>query len=97
MSADGIGVDQTPRESFMVLASAERRGPVARLKASRQAKAERGDYAGGRPAFGYEAVGGGLVVYEPEAKIVRHVFMRLRADAQRLNAEWIAKGRPFVR
>lgn len=35
LSADGIGVDQTTRELFMVLASAERRNLVARMKAGR--------------------------------------------------------------
>jgi site-specific DNA recombinase len=80
LSADGIGVDQTTRELFAVLASAERRNLVARLKAGRAAKAAAGGYSGGRPAYGYEAVGGGLVVYEAEAKVVRQIFLWVSRD-----------------
>lgn len=80
VSADGIGVDQTTRELFMVLASAERRSLVSRLKAGREAKAQRGGYAGGRPKLGWRAEGGELVVDDLAARVVRGIFLHVAKD-----------------
>lgn len=68
------------REVMHAMAAEQRRQLVARLAASRRAKAERGGYAGGRPAFGYEAEGGELRIYEPEAQVVRWIFERVARD-----------------
>ncbi len=68
------------REVMHAMAAEQRRQLVARLAASRRAKAERGGYAGGRPPFGYEAEGGELRVYESEAQVVRRIFERVARD-----------------
>lgn len=75
MSADGLGVDQTTREIFAVMASAERRNLVARMRGGRQAKAARGGYAGGQPMLGYKAVSGELVVDTEAAVVIGAIFM----------------------
>ena len=63
-----------------------------RTAMGREAKAEQGGYAGGKPPIGYRAENGKLVVVPEEAEIVREVFaMRkegytLMAIADELNA-----------
>lgn len=46
----------------------------ARTKMGREAKANAGGYAGGKPPLGYKSVNGELVIVPEEAEIVRKVF-----------------------
>jgi DNA invertase Pin-like site-specific DNA recombinase len=59
------------------LSEFEKRQLVARLVAAREAKASAGGYAGGRPAFGYEARGGQLHPKPAEAEVVRWIFRQV--------------------
>lgn len=52
----------------------DRENIVQRTTMGRNAKAAQGEYAGGRPPFGYKATPEGLIVEEKEAEIVRVIF-----------------------
>lgn len=54
-----------------------------RTKMGRDAKAQKGGYAGGKPPLGYKALNGELVVVPEEAEIVRLVF-KLRSEGETL-------------
>lgn len=60
----------------------------ARTAMGREAKAEKGGYAGGKPPLGYTSIDGELVVVKSEAEIVQLVF-ELRGDG--LTMSGIAK------
>jgi site-specific DNA recombinase len=68
------------REMLHVLASADRRRIVRRLREGRETKARRGEYAGGRPPFGYEARRGALHPVASEVEVVREIFNRVAND-----------------
>lgn len=55
----------------------------ARTAMGREAKANEGGYAGGKPPIGYRADNGNLVIVPEEAKIVRLVF-KLRKEGKTL-------------
>ena len=65
-------------EAFtQVCAEIERDNITKRMTAGRLVKAAKGAYAGGRPPYGYRAVGGRLVIDYNEAEMVKEIF-RLR-------------------
>lgn len=76
----------------------ERENIVQRTTMGRNAKAAQGGYAGGRPPYGYRAMGGDLAVNEKEAENVRRIFkmseegMSLRRIADILTEEEAANG-----
>lgn len=80
LSADGMNGDQTMRELLHVLASAERRALVARLRAGREVKKARGGYSGGRPRIGYTTIGKELAVDEDAAEVIEWAFLRIARD-----------------
>lgn len=74
----------------------ERRMIVMRMKLGRLAKARRGGYAGGAPAFGYRSSSKGLVRVDEQLDVVRRIFimkrnkhMGLRRIAKRLNEDGV--------
>lgn len=52
----------------------DRENIVQRTTMGRNAKAAQGEYAGGRPPYGYEAINGELTINEEEAKTVKEIF-----------------------
>jgi site-specific DNA recombinase len=64
------------RQVLLAAAEFDKRQLVARLAAARKAKAERGEYGGGRPPIGYRGGNGYLEVDDEEAQAVRWVFDR---------------------
>ena len=55
-----------------------------RTSAGREAKANEGGYAGGKPPIGYKADNGNLIVVPEEAEIVRLVFKMRRVEGKTL-------------
>ena len=82
----------------------DRENIVQRTTMGRNAKAAQGEYAGGKPPYGYKAVNKELVVDEAEAQVVRMVYagkakgLTLRAIAEILNEEGLTnrQGNPFT-
>lgn len=68
---------------------------VERLHSGRKKKLESGEYAGGRPAYGYRAKNGSLVINTKEAEIVQKIRslrmgrLSYQKIAERLNLEGI--------
>lgn len=80
-------------EAFtLCVAEMERENIKRRTSSGRCVKAKVGGYAGGRPAYGYYAVGGSLLVDADEAEVVKKIFAlknggcKLREIAEGLNA-----------
>ena len=67
-----------------------------RLRRGRQRKAERGEYAGGRPAFGYAAIAGELVP-APEEQAVIIEARKLRASGASIRAIAMESQSPGIR
>lgn len=73
----------------------DRENIVQRTTMGRNAKAKQGEYAGGKPPYGYKAVNKELVIDEEEAAVVRIVYAEkakgstLRAIAELLNDKGI--------
>lgn len=62
-------------ENFLAMAATvERENIRLRTSGGRALKAKAGGYAGGRPPYGYNTVGGRLVINESEAAAVRMIF-----------------------
>lgn len=62
-------------ENFLAMAATvERENIRVRTSGGRALKAKAGGYAGGRPPYGYNTVGGKLVVNDREAEAVRLIF-----------------------
>jgi DNA invertase Pin-like site-specific DNA recombinase len=87
------------RQMLGAFAEYERAVIKMRLQGGRRAKADRGGYAFGSPAFGWRADGKELVVDEAEQAVVarilelRDVGAGVRDIARRLNAEGLASKR----
>lgn len=64
----------------LTCAEMERDNITKRTKAGRAVKSSKGGYSGGRPAYGYKAVGGRLVIVPEEAEVVRLIFKLRDAD-----------------
>jgi len=91
--------DDPAQKIFLHIISAfaeyEKNRIVERLHSGRKKKLESGRYAGGRPAYGYHAKDGELIVSKTEAEIVRMIRkmrmgrMSFNKIANKLNAEGI--------
>ena len=99
-----MGVFASMLEAFtLCVAQMERENIMKRTSAGRNAKAEKGGYAGGRPPLGYKVENKGLVIVPEEAKIVRRCFelrnsgVILREIVRTLNEEGYKTrgGKPF--
>lgn len=88
------------RHTRDVFAELEKDTIALRLSSGRKQKASHGEYAGGRPAFGFRAENGRLVVDPAQAKVVRSIFamrekkvrgkpMTMQTIADKLNDEGI--------
>lgn len=62
---------------IQMIAEQERKNITMRTTAGRNVKAQNGGYCGGRPPYGYRAVGSELEINEYEAEIVRFIFKML--------------------
>lgn len=88
------------RGLFAGIASDERRRILERTSSGRQAKAERGGYAGGRVPYGYRLVGARKdarwEIVAEQAEVVRRIFAaRLAGHTyQRITVDLTADGRP---
>lgn len=91
-------VDNVDREDPMwairmalvqMIAEQERKNITLRTTAGRNVKAQNGGYSGGKPPYGYKAVGNELVVVEHEAEVVRLIF---KWESEGLGSLKIAKG-----
>ncbi len=85
-----FGVFADMLESFtLCVAKMERENINKRTSAGRGVKSARGGYSGGRPPFGYKAVGHALQIDPEEADTVRNIF-RLKEGEGRSYQEVIA-------
>lgn len=57
----------------------EKLSSITNVKEGRKKKAAQGQYSGGKPPFGYDVVGGKLVINPDEAETVRRIF-KLKED-----------------
>ena len=65
------------RAILQFVAEQERKNIALRTSRGRSIKASCGGYSGGRAPYGYKVENGNLVIYEPEAEIVRAIFKQL--------------------
>lgn len=92
-------------ENFLAMAATvERENIRVRTSGGRQQKAKMGGYAGGRPPYGYNTVGGRLVINDEEAEAVRLIFtmkdsgktFQSICDAVNLRGYLTKSGKPFA-
>lgn len=83
------------RQVLGAISQYERAVIRARMASGKRKKAESGGYVGGRPAYGFKAVGGDLVADKAEAEVVARIKREqkagasLRAIAEGLNADGV--------
>lgn len=87
-------MQQAFREMILVWAKLDRSMIAKRLTGGRLAKAHRGGYAGGRPALGYVADAGKLVVSDAGSATVRAIYQAVKKgrSLRRIAAELNAAG-----
>ncbi len=75
----------------MFIAEQERATIARRTGQGRKQKARRGGYSGGKPAFGYKAVEGRLMVDFEEATVVQNIYRLREEEGKTLNqiANWL--------
>lgn len=77
-----FGVFADMLEAFtLCVAKMERENINKRTSSGRKTKASKGGYSGGRPPYGYNPVGGMLVINAEEAGVVRDIFRLKRSGA----------------
>ena len=87
---EGDDLTNIYRALILFVAEQERKNIALRTGNGRRVKASAGGYSGGRTPYGYNVVGGRLVVNEAEAEIVRTIFKLHNEGMNMLGiAEWL--------
>lgn len=81
---DESGLGEVYKSLMLFVAEQERKNINRRTRGGRQIKANSGLYSGGRLPYGYRSENGRMVIYEPEARLVREVY-QMRDAGKTLN------------